>query len=257
MADTTAPGAAARTPVDSRWLACRDLKPDAVADLYCFAHAGGSAGEFLRWSDRLPGVRVLGLQMPGRAPRQDEPPFTRMTQLVRALVTEVEFGPGPFAFFGHSLGGLVAHEVARTLRNAGRPLPERLFVSSILPPPVSAARPVHGLPPDALLAEIERRWGALPPVVHEDEDLRALVLGYFRADMEIAETHDFVAGPPLDLPVTTFIGDEEAGDLRGWATHTRGPFTHHTLRGGHFHFRDPGTQRDLLRIVHQAMTADR
>ncbi len=200
MADTASRSTAATTGTESTWLACRDPKPDAFADLYCFAHAGGSAGEFLRWSDQLPGVRVRGVKMPGRAPRQSEPPLTRMTELVHALVTEVEFGPGPFAFFGHSLGGLVAHEVARTLRDAGRALPERIFVSSIKPPPAPAVRPVHRLPSDELIIEIEARWGALPPLVHEDEELRALVLGYFRADMEIAETYDFThaaARPPL------------------------------------------------------------
>ncbi|MFF3767073.1 thioesterase II family protein [Streptomyces sp. NPDC001922] len=257
MADTTTPGAAATTPVDSRWLACRDAKPDASADLYCFAHAGGSAGEFVRWSDQLPGIRVRGVKLPGRAPRQDEPPITRMTELVRTLVAEIEFGPGRFAFFGHSLGGLVAHEVARTLRDTGRRMPEQIFVSSVQAPPVQVARPVHGLPPGELLVEIERRWGALPPLVHEDEDLRDLVLGYFRADMEIAETYDFAPGPPLDLPLTVFVGEEEAGDLQGWAVHTSGSFHHHTVPGGHFHFRVPGPRQELLRIVHRAMTTAR
>lgn len=257
MADTPVPGAATAAPVDSRWLVCRDPRPDAFADLYCFPHAGGSAGEFLRWCDGLPGVRVWGVKLPGRVPRQNEPPFTRMPELVKALVEETDFGAGPFAFFGHSLGGLVAHEVARALRDTGRPQPTRIFVSSIQPPPVHAARPVHGLSSADLLTEVERRWGSLPSVVHEDDDLRELVLRYIRADMEIAETYDFVPGEPLDPPLTAFTGDEEAGDMRGWAVHTRGAFDHHTLPGGHFYFRAPHVLQELLHTVHRAMTADR
>ncbi|WP_412076207.1 thioesterase II family protein [Streptomyces xanthophaeus] len=256
MAHPTAAAARSAGPTATRWLACRDRKPGATAQLYCFAHAGGSAGEFLRWSDDLPGVRVLGLKLPGRAPRQQEPPFTRMPDLVDALVEQVGFGPGPFAFFGHSLGGLVAHEVARRLRDAGRPGPRRLFVSSVQPPPFTTRQPVHRLPPGELLTEIERRWGALPAVVHEDDELRDVVLGYFRADMEIAETYAFDPGTPLTVPVTAFAGDQEDGDLTGWGAHTTGPFRHHTLRGGHFYFRDPEQRRELLHHVHRALSAE-
>ncbi|MFD7432267.1 thioesterase II family protein [Streptomyces sp. NPDC059818] len=247
------PAARATGPVGTRWLACRDSKPGATVELYCFAHAGGSVGEFLRWSGDLPGVRVLGVKMPGRAPREKEPPFTRMADLVATLVDQVDFGPGPFAFFGHSLGGLVAHEVARALRTAGRPQPTRLFVSSVQPPPIVSRRPVHGLPQAELLSEIEHRWGALPAAVHEDDELRDIVLGYFRADMEIAETYAFVPEPPLAVPVTAFVGDQEDSDLTGWRGRTCQAFEHRTLRGGHFYFRDPEQRRELLRHVHRAL----
>ncbi|MFD5751109.1 thioesterase II family protein [Streptomyces sp. NPDC127033] len=257
MAETALPGTGARRPAGSRWLACREPRPTAFADLYCFAHAGGSAGEFVRWSDELPGVQVRGVKMPGRAPREHEPPFVRMTDIVEALLEEVEFGPGPFAFFGHSLGGLVAHELTRALRDTGRPQPRRLFVSSVQPPPVTARRPVHRLPAPELVTELERRWGPLPSLVHEDEGLRDLVLGYFRADMEIAETYGFVPGTPLDIPLTAFVGAEEDGELSGWRALTTGEFAQHTVPGGHFHFRNPGARQELLRLVHRAMTADR
>src|SRR5205823_943244 len=95
--------------VGTPWLVCRQRRPEAAMRLYCLPHSGGSAGEYVRWSDGLPGVEVWGVQLPGRGQRVGEPPLTRMPALVAALVASVPFRP-PFALFGHSLGGLVAYE---------------------------------------------------------------------------------------------------------------------------------------------------
>ncbi|MGW5605377.1 acyltransferase domain-containing protein [Streptomyces sp. NPDC003753] len=231
-----------------RWLVTRTRRPDAVADLYCFAHAGGSPGEYVRFGDELPELEVHGIQLPGRAARHAEPPVTGMPELVDAVVAVLE-PQRPFAFFGHSLGGLVAFEVTRALRRLGRPLPTRLLLSSSPPPPhPRAATTVHTLPDDELLAEVERRWGALPAQVHEDAALRAMVLGTFRADLRIFETYPFEPGPPLQIPLTVFAGEQERETLRveNWREHTEGPFETVHLPGGHFYFRAPDQRHRLL-----------
>lgn len=240
------PCAAERAPVARRWLAHRHRRKDAAVDLYCFAHAGGSFGEYVRWSDDLPGVQVWGIKLPGRAPRLDEPPFTRMTHLVEALVTEVDF-TGPFAFFGHSLGGMIAFEITKRLRELGLRQPEHLYVSSSPAPPVVAENPVHHLPDQEFLVEVERRWGALPEEVRADAELRAVALDQFRSDMEITETYHLVPDEPLDCPVTAFAGDRERADthIDGWRQYARAGFEHRVFPGGHFYFRE--RRDDMLR----------
>ncbi|MFJ8600244.1 thioesterase II family protein [Streptomyces shenzhenensis] len=246
------PGTASR----SRWLVRREHRPDAAVDLYCFAHAGGSPGEYARWSDDLPGVQVWAVQLPGRAVRRSEPSFTRMKPLVEAVVAAVAFDR-PFAFFGHSLGGLVAFEVARSLRDLGRRQPERLFVSSSPPPPLSARRAtMHTLPDAELAAEMERRWGPLPDEVRSNPELLKLVLDYTRSDFELFGTYEYVPGEPLDLPVSVFAGTEERDTVRfeDWRDHTRGPVAVQFLPGGHFYLRQE--RRELLRRVHAALAED-
>ncbi|MFF7450317.1 MULTISPECIES: alpha/beta fold hydrolase [unclassified Streptomyces] len=256
MSSTTNPVPTAAGPSEQRWLSGRRPRTQTSLDLYCFAHAGGSASEFLRWSDDLPGIRLWAVRMPGRAPRETEAPYTRMTDLVADLVGEIEFGRRDFAFFGHSLGALVAFEVTRALRRAGRALPRRLLLSSMQPPPITTRKSVRRLSDDELLAEIENRWGALPQPIQEDEEIRGIVLGYLRADAEMADSYAYVPEEPLDVPVTAFCGDQEDPGQLEWQAHTRAGLDRHVLPGGHFYFRDPDRRRELTRLVARSLSAE-
>lgn len=254
-AGTTPRATAARS--GGQWLVTRVRRPDAVADLYCFAHAGGSPGEYVRFGDELTDVQVHGVQLPGRGARRAEPAVTDMAELVEGVLDAFE-PERPFAFLGHSLGGLVAFEVTRALRARGRALPSHLFLSSSPPPPLTRGRtPVHTLPDEQLLAEIERRWGRLPEQVHADATLRAMALEVFRADIRLFETYPYEEQPPLSLPVHVFAGDQERDTLlvENWSAHTTGPFSATHLPGGHFYFRDPAQRGRLLSRIRDLLAA--
>lgn len=231
------------------WLATRARRPGARAGLFCFPHAGGAPGEYVRWADDLPGVQVWAVQFPGRATRWREPPFTRMAPLVGAVLESVPFG-GRFALFGHSLGALVAYEVARALHARGGPRPVHLLVSGCPPPSgVRVEAPIHGLSGRDLLAVIERRWGPLPPTVRRDPELLERTVGCFRSDLEVVETYRHLPGEPLDCPVTALAGsgDPVRDRLDGWSAHTTGTFTRRVFPGGHFYFREQ--RAELLRVI--------
>lgn len=65
-----------------------------------------------------PAVELCAIQPPGRESRLREPPYTRLAPLVQMLTQAVlPYCGVPFAVFGHSLGALVAFELARQLLN--------------------------------------------------------------------------------------------------------------------------------------------
>ncbi|MGW1895269.1 thioesterase II family protein [Streptomyces sp. NPDC002004] len=239
----------------TRWTVRRHRRPDAVTSLYCFPHAGGSPGEYVRWSDDLTGVQVWGVHLPGRTTRLDEPPFTRMGPLVDSLVQAVPFD-GPFVFFGHSLGALVAFETAKELSRRGRAQPGALIVSSCPAPPLPPVRePVHLLPDDDLLDEIERRWDEPLDHLRDDPGLREHALACFRADFTLLESYRSTPDVRLDCGVTVLAGTREPW-TRGaadWAAHTRGPTEVRLLPGGHFHFRE--SRAEALRAVRETVLA--
>src|SRR3954447_23673219 len=83
--------------------------------LFCFPYAGGGAVLFHTWRDQFPPeVDVCPIELPGRGKRFTEKPFISLSPLIEALAQGIEpYLTLPFAFFGHSMGGLVSFELAR------------------------------------------------------------------------------------------------------------------------------------------------
>src|SRR5690348_12875642 len=125
--------------------------------LVCLPYAGGSTAAFRSWETALAdAIELWRVQLPGRGARIAEPPYTRLRPLVRALAQVLQSATDrPYALFGHSMGALLAYEVALALRADGRPPPRRLIVSGHraphLPPPRT---PIHQLDDGAFLEEV-------------------------------------------------------------------------------------------------------
>src|SRR5581483_5831846 len=114
-----------------RWFPFARPRPRAEVRLFCFPYAGGGASIFRDWSGRLPGhVEVCPVQLPGRETRFRESAFTHVSPLVTTLAESLRPKlDRPFAFFGHSLGALVAFELSRRLLQDYELQPTHLFVS--------------------------------------------------------------------------------------------------------------------------------
>src|SRR5262249_51547113 len=131
---------AAPAPASSPWFFRPDPDPRPRLRLFCFPHLGGLAQRYAAWPRALPpGVEVCAVQLPGRSPREDEPPIRDVEAPLAALEEAMlPLGDAPFAFFGHSGGALVAFELARHLRRKGRRLPEKLLLSAPESPDAAA-----------------------------------------------------------------------------------------------------------------------
>jgi surfactin synthase thioesterase subunit len=217
------------------------LRPDPSARfrLFCFPYAGGNAALFRSWRDQLrPTIDLCPVQIPGRGNRFTEPPLRRLSALCDVLAGELlPWLDVPCAFFGHSMGALVAFEMARHLRRHARPGPTHLFLSGAPGPRRPLPSPLHPLPEPALLAEL-RRLNGTPPEILEQRAFMAMVIPLIRADLELYETHVYSPEDLLDCPISVFAGvaDGLAGreDVAEWQDETRGPFTLRMFEGDHF-----------------------
>ncbi|CAO5236316.1 thioesterase II family protein [Frankia sp. AgKG'84/4] len=211
--------------------------------LVCFPHAGGSATFYQPFARALESVADLwAVQYPGRQDRRSEPPFESIDDVADQLAGLLGSAAGPpLAFFGHSMGAVVAFEVARRLRRAGRPGPAALFVSGRRAPSVPRIELVHqGTDADILRAL--RELAGTDPRILGDEEIQQMILPVVRGDYRAVERHRHVPGPPLTCPVVAFGGDDDphasVADLRAWADHTTGAFEAHVFSGGHFYLVD-------------------
>lgn len=236
------------------WLSCPRPDPAAKVRLFCLPYAGGGGSIYRNWPARLAGVaEVRPILLPGREARLRERPHTRMQPLVEAIVEGIaaELG-GPFALFGHSMGALIAFEVARRIQRDRGLSPVCLFVSGARPPhAVWTEAPVHSLPDREFLDCLHDRYHAIPEAVRANRELAEIVLPALRADFEILETYRCEDATKLACPIVAYGGmqdDTVAGEeLESWGRYTGSAFHCRMLPGDHFFLRtaEAGLLADL------------
>ncbi|WP_223767464.1 thioesterase II family protein [Streptomyces huiliensis] len=229
----------------------------ARARLFCFHHAGAGVSCFARWQ-RVWGdaAEVVPVLLPGRESRAREPRVTAPGPLLAHLVERLDpLLDRPFAFYGHSLGGLVAAALAEELRASGRRLPERLVLGAVPPPhrpgplaPGEAARL-----PEPVLLERLRTLGMLPGLALDARAgalWRRTVLPVLRDDFRLAEALRARPAGPLPVPVLALAGRADAVVPVPWAgewqRYAPEGFTLRTVPGDHFFVREPALPRLLL-----------
>lgn len=230
--------------------------------LICFPHAGAGAGAYAEWAALVPPeIELAAVQLPGRQNRIAEDPVTAVGPLVKVLTQALRpVMDGPFSFFGHSGGAVLAFEVARALHAKGGPRPGRLFLSA-QPAPGTAGtvKQLHDLTDEDLAAEVVR-LGGIEPEIAEDEDVMDALLPTLRADFDLWEHHEVGPGPRLSTPITVLSGalDPRAPreTLDAWREQTDGAFDVRLYPGGHFYFlHDPS---ELVRdISHELLEAEK
>lgn len=212
-----------------------------------FPFAGGGASVFAEWQSYFPdSIETYAIQYPDRETRWGEPPYHSLPDLVAAIADElIPRLPAPFAFLGHSMGGLVAFELTRLLAQRIWKLPVHLFVAGVSPPHVPRTARIHQLPDRQFIAAL-CAYGGVPRAVLDHPEFLTLLLPVIRNDFRLYEEHVLLPSSVLPVPITAFGGlqDHKAlpHNLHAWALHTSGSFTGHLLPGQHFFLFDSGPQ---------------
>jgi surfactin synthase thioesterase subunit len=225
------------TAVVEDWFRRFHPAASAAARLLCFPHAGGSASYYHSLSASLaPQVESLVVQYPGRQDRRAESPVTDIVVLAEQIVSS--FDPWqdrrPLALFGHSMGALVAYEVARRLERA----PTVLIVSGKRAPSSPVPMTLHLLDDAGILAGLRTLSGTDEDVL-DDEEIQRMILPALRADYAALGAYRWAPGPPLTCPITVLTGDTDPlspiDEAPGWGAHTDAGLTVDVFRGGHFY----------------------
>lgn len=207
--------------------------------LVTFAHAGGGPQTYTRWEAELaPDFELWHVTLPGRGRRLREPFAREWSSLAQELATAVARDvPAPFALFGHSLGALLAFEVARRLTRAGAP-PAHLVVSGRDAPD---SLPDLEVPEtdDELLRCVDRAYGGVPEQVRGSREVLEYFLPVLRADLELARGYVLRPGVALDCPITAMVGEADPiaslDGLERWGSQTGAGCECHVFPGGHFY----------------------
>ena len=233
--------------------------------LICLPHAGAGASIFYPWAEplRVAEIELRAVQYPGREDRIGEKPLGAWKEMVSAMADAwpaLSSGEDT-ALFGHSLGAILAFELALELRQrerAGNLV--HVIVSGRNPPHLpKTVPPVHALSEERFLAEFTARYRAgFPTELLADRDFMALVSPILRADCRVVETYSWSPRPALTLPLTVFGGVEDPWTtpraLSEWRGYTTGCFSLQLFAGDHYFHQSAGTRDQVIAGVCDALT---
>lgn len=232
------------------WIVQRENKPDTTKRrLFCFPYAGGGASVFRSWFTAFTSdVEVCVIQLPGRENRLREKPLTELKPLIQSLTEAiVPYLDIPFTFFGYSMGSLISFELARQLQRQYQIFPLHLFVAACRGAQLPINNPIHHLPDNLFIEEVNRRYQGIPTTILENSELMQSILPTLKADFKLMETHNFQPDIPLTCPITAFGGLQDKGvsheELLAWRVHTSNKFNIKMFPGEHFFL---NTSRQLL-----------
>lgn len=215
---------------------------DAGARLVCLPHAGGSANYFFPVSRALANrLDVLCVQYPGRQDRRREPCVASIEELADHVAEAITpWADRPIAFFGHSMGAIIAFETALRLEAAGI-TPAVLFLSGRRAPSTFRRETNHLLPDKDLVKELRGMQGTDASLL-DDQDIVDMILPSLRSDYKAVETYDNRTAGAVHCPIVVCNGDRDAmvtpAEAAAWERHTTSAFDLRTYPGGHFYLND-------------------
>jgi surfactin synthase thioesterase subunit len=240
------------------WFLSGGADPDAPA-VVCFPHAGGDPRTYLDWRPDLAPVGVQAVCVPGRGHRFVEPRVGSLAELADAAAEAIRTLPHRrICLFGHSLGGLVAFEVARRLHDH-EPV-HHLVVSGCAAPsslPTEYIVWAAGLP-WAEFVEATARYEDLPQEVAEDPELAELLLPELQADVRLFAGYSYRPAAPLAIGLSLVNGAADPrvadGRLHAWEREAVAPPEYHWRDGGHFYL--AGRPRTVTGVIREALDRD-
>ncbi|TMC16781.1 MAG: hypothetical protein E6J34_19540, partial [Chloroflexi bacterium] len=255
------------------WIVHRKPNPQARVKLFCLPYGGGrGASSYREWQAMLPDyVEVCPVQLPGKGNRMEEKAFTdigRATEILKQVLhSELDC---PYAFYGHSVGALLAYRLAYKFWSEIDKKPGHLFVGAyssptILPNPViSLAQEkfkeigYDEIPDPESLSSItlEKRdeiAAALLSTVGAGLELQRIFLPTALAELQMVRGYNIVDKVLFDVPITAIHGriDDKVREheMNAWQELTKGPFTLHTLPGNHLFLHENQDQEQLLELI--------
>lgn len=213
-----------------------------AATLFIFPHAGGSANFYVPFARTFTtDTKRIAVQYPGRRGSHDVASFTSIPELadgVFAKVGPTVGGDDCVALFGHSMGAMVAFEVAQRFEAAGRRV-SALFLSACAAP----GRVGYEYIPESdrgLLDAVAEATGVNPEFL-ENEEFAAKILPTLRGFKAIS-SYDCSPEAQVDCPIYAFYGDDDEiatqEKVAPWAARTRSTFTAREFSGHHFYLTD-------------------
>lgn len=210
--------------------------------LYIFPHAGGSASFYVPFAKAFTtDVKRVAVQYPGTQNGRMQtavPSIEELADNAYRMIASAPESDGPVAFFGHSMGALVAFETACRFEAAGHPV-SVLFVSASSAPGLMRDQYFRDLSDDELMKFLIDLSG-IDPKVLDNKDFVDSMLPGLRGYYGAIAGYTCPSGATVSCPIYASVGTDDGlapyQNVAAWSAHTTSEFTVRVFPGDHFYF---------------------
>ena len=226
-----------------RWIVPLGGESDLHPRIAIFPHAGGSANFYLPLARALStSANVSGVQYPGRQERHAEPALKDLSDIAdEAYNALVESFQEPLVLFGHSMGAIVAFEVAKRYAGQGDPAVAGIIVSGRVAPDINRSAGLELLDDDEIVTGLVA-LASMNSSLLQDQEIREMILSPLRTDYQAIGRYRYSDDGPLNCPVRAYAGLRDPQttpqEVARWGHFTTGSFASRTFDGGHFFVND-------------------
>ncbi|MGE4512796.1 MAG: thioesterase II family protein [Chryseobacterium sp.] len=211
-------------------------------NLYSIPYAGGSSVVYNKWSENLQSsVNIKPVELSGRGKRFSEPLYEDIHEAVEDIFNSIkeEITEIPYALFGHSMGALIAFELAQRIRKAGLPSPVHIFISGRSAPHVNkTGEKMYSRMDDVKFRQEVLNLGGTPKEFFSHPELLELFLPVLKNDFRLVENYSYNYNyQPLNVDMTVLLGkgdDLTETEGESWSEYTTESCEITYLEGGHF-----------------------
>ena len=216
-----------------------------IKTLFCFPSAGSSAALFYPWKAELAAsqIELISIDYPGRGRRFSEPFAKSVESLSCDLLPLISAHISPtssYALFGHSLGSIVAFEIAKKLETLPLHPPEKLLISAKHAPNQQPSNKLMSSQDDQSLISALTDMGGLPKELLQHRELLDIFLPIIRSDLSLNETYHSPCDDQVNMPIIAFNALEdpmtEPEKLNSWRHFTSTSYRQYNISGNHFYF---------------------
>lgn len=227
-----------------KWQDCLGGKMNQIK-LFCFPYAGGSSSNYMKWRSKLfSSIQLIPIELAGRGRRIQEPFYQSFDAAIDDIVQEIEkhLDGTPFAFFGHSMGSLLAYECAHKLMIKRELLPEVIIFSGKNPPHLKKKKQIYQLSDVQFRQELLAIGGFEKEIV-ENTELFNFFIPILRADFRLVETYNYKEKQDkIDSDIVVLYGKNDnlttIEELNEWSIHVKRQPKIYAFDGGHFFIND-------------------
>ncbi|SDD51037.1 Surfactin synthase thioesterase subunit [Paenibacillus sp. CF095] len=226
--------------------------------LFCFPYAGGSATAYQKWNRFLSNsIELYPVELAGRGAMSRIPLYINFCDMVEEVFSRIQphLMNGPYAFFGHSMGGRLSFELGQKIRELGMKGPETMFISGCGAPNFEYNRvKYHLLSNEEFKLEVVK-LGGIPEEILLNTDIFDYYLPILRSDFRNLETflprYNYEL---LDSNFHLFHGDDDKIPLQAvdsWNRFTSRSYQMEVFSGGHFFINNYTEQ--ITRIINDTL----